>query len=532
MSDCISYKDIPYYSRLILAYLSQEKTIRNTYHRFPTLDNFRLQLEEKKEQYPMAHRQTLVAALKAQYGHTPTSEATQAHITSLKEPNTFTITTGHQLNLFTGPLYFLYKIISVIKLAEQLQKEYPQHHFVPMYWLASEDHDFEEINFFNFKQQKIQWKSQQKGAVGRFSTAGLAKVFEEFSGQLNDSHQARSLKKWFEEAYLRHQNLTAATRYLANELFGKHGLVIIDGDDPALKQLFIPQIQNELLEQNAYHQVSKTSQKLESLGFKTQVNPREINLFYLSKNSRRRIIKQDNHYFIHETQKQFTEKEILKNLEEHPEDFSPNAIMRPLYQEVILPNLCYVGGSGELAYWLELKSYFETEHIPFPILLQRNSALLISSKQRKKCENIGIEPAHLFLKQEELLQRQTRRLSKIDIDFSPQQSFLKQQFKALYQLADRTDPSFIGAVAAQEKKQLNGLAHLEKRLLKAQKRKLKDQLDRLIILQDELFPKGNLQERTANFSEFYARYGEKFITALFRELQPLELQFNIITLSD
>lgn len=530
MSDCISYKDIPYYSRLILAYLSQEKNIRNTYHRFPTLDNFKLQLEEKGKHYPMAHRQALVAALNTQYRHTEMSEATQAHIASLKESNTFTITTGHQLNLFTGPLYFLYKIVSVIKLAEQLKKEYPQHNFVPLYWLASEDHDFEEINFFNFKQKKIQWQSQQKGAVGRFSTEGLTRVFEEFSQQLNGSKNATILREWFEQAYGHHQNLTAATRYLANELFGKYGLVIIDGDDPALKKLFIPQTENELLKQNAYHQVSKTSKELESLGYKTQVNPREINLFYLSKNSRRRITKQGDQYFIHETKKQFTEKEILENLHKNPEDFSPNAIMRPLYQEVILPNLCYVGGSGELAYWLELKSYFEAEHIPFPILLQRNSALLISAQQRKKCENLGIEPFHLFLKQEELLRKQTQRLSKITLDFSPQKSFLKQQFKELYQLADLTDPSFLGAVAAQEKKQLKGLAHLEKRLLKAQKRKLKDQLNRLMILQDELFPSENLQERTANFSEFYESYGEQFITTLFRELQPLQMQFNIITL--
>jgi len=136
----------------------------------------------------------------------------------------------------------------------------------------------------------------------------------------------------------------------------------------------------------------------------------------------------------------------------------------------------------------------------------------------------------LFLKQEDLITKRTREISEIDIDFSEQKKHLRQQFQNLYTLAQKTDQSFNGAVAAQEKKQLNGLNHLEKRLLKAQKRKLKDELQRLVHLQDEIFPYQSLQERTANFSQFYQAYGSTLIPILKKELKPLDLQFSIITL--
>ena len=135
----------------------------------------------------------------------------------LKNENTFTITTGHQLNLFTGPLYFLYKIISVINLSEQLKETYPKSNFVPVYWMATEDHDFEEIQYFNFKQKKVSWNRASSGGVGRLNTETLELVFEEFSKLVGPSSNAADLKKLFEEAYLKNSNLADATLYLANE---------------------------------------------------------------------------------------------------------------------------------------------------------------------------------------------------------------------------------------------------------------------------------------------------------------------------
>lgn len=530
MADCIPYQKIDYYSNLIIDYLSEKESIKFAYHRFPTLENFKKQLEEKGQNFPDASREILVSSLKKQYHNFKVSPKTQENIDLLDQHNTFTITTGHQLNLFTGPLYFLYKIISVINLTKELGKTYPDYNFVPIFWMASEDHDFDEIRYFNYKGKKYAWESNQTGAVGRFSNEGLDEVFGELAKDLNSSEEADFLRILFSEAYLNHETLAEAMRYMGNELFGKYGLVIVDGDDIALKKLFIPYLKDELLHQTAFEKVNTTAEKLIDLGYFAQVNPREINLFYLGKNNRERIVSTNEKYFLVDSEKEFSKEEILQELQNSPEKFSPNALLRPLYQEVILPNLCYVGGSGELAYWLELKDYFASVKVTFPVLLMRNSAVLISDKQQDKLEKLQLDQTDLFLKQDELLEKRTRMISDIPIDFTPQKEFLKQQFEDLYRLAEKTDLSFLGAVAAQEKKQTKGLAHLEKRLLKAQKKVLKDELNRVVALQDQLFPNQNLQERVVNFSEYYEQYGTELIEVLFKELKPLDMEFNILKL--
>ena len=219
----------------------------------------------------------------------------------------------------------------------------------------------------------------------------------------------------------------------------------------------------------------------------------------------------------------------MQELKAYPERFSPNVIARPLYQEVILPNLCYIGGGGEIAYWLELKSAFESMKVPFPILLLRNSALVITEKQSEKLKRMQLSEEDLFLKQSSLINKKIREISNIDIDFSPQKKLLEQQFKDLYELAEQTDKSFIGAVKAQEVKQKKGLDNLEKRLLKAQKRKLKDHVLRMTDIQNQLFPGKSLQERNLNFSELYLEYGEELIPMLVKALKPLQLEFTVIT---
>ena len=165
----VPYKETNYFSNFICDYLNREKMLRDFYHRFPNLENFKAQIEEKKSKnkdHLANNRKVLVNVLKSQYECIKTSELTTENIESLNSVSTFTITTGHQLNLFTGPLYFLYKIISTINLTKELKAKYPSYDFVPIYWMASEDHDFEEINYFNFKGKKIQWNSKQTRAGG------------------------------------------------------------------------------------------------------------------------------------------------------------------------------------------------------------------------------------------------------------------------------------------------------------------------------------------------------------------------------
>ena len=527
-TDCISYQTSGYFSKLIQDYLDQKPELNSFYNHFPTLENFEKQIAEKQANFDNVNRIPLVKTLEKQYQKIEISDATKQNIALLAHPNTFTITTGHQLNLFSGPLYFLYKIISTINLSKELKSKYPAHNFVPIYWMATEDHDFEEINYFNFKGKKFRWNKESTGPVGRLSTEGLVEFFEIYAAELGSSTNANVLKKIFEEAYLKHENLADATRFLADKLFANYGLVILDADDAALKHSFIPFIKEELEQQTSFKAVQETISEFGD--YTVQVNPREINLFYIENDLRERIIFENDKYYVNNTKISFSKEEIFNLLESNPEKFSPNVIMRPLYQEIILPNLCYIGGGGEIAYWLELKSFFDAVNITFPMLLVRNSVLLNTEKQAKKADKLGLSWADLFTKPANLINAITHKLSAFPIDLTSQKETLEKQFEYLYQLAQQTDKSFTGAVKAQEVKQKKGLENLEKRLLKAQKRKLDNELQRIIDLQCELFPNQSLQERQTNFSEFYLEKGEQLIPLLIQKLKPLENNFNIITI--
>ena len=525
----LPFEKTGFFSKTMLDYLAKKESIKPFYHNYPDLVGFRNQLEEKEKSFNLESRNVLSKSLEKQYQGFDLSEATQNNIKLLKQKNTFTVTTGHQLNLFTGPLYFLYKIFSTINLAEEISKKFPTKNIVPVYWMATEDHDFEEINYFNFQEKKVQWNLESGGAVGRLSTEGLSDVFEEFSSHLGSTKNAKELKKLFSEGYLKHKNLADATRFIANELFKDYGLVILDGDDLALKKMLSPIVKDELENETSFHTVSETILALEK-NYKVQVNPRAINLFYLSENSRERILFENGIYKINNTNITFSKEEILREVDENPLAFSPNVIVRPLYQEVVLPNLCYIGGGGEIAYWLELKSYFEKVAVPFPILLLRNSVQIVSEKQQKKLTSLKISHQELFLKQQDLLSKKVLENTDIDLDFNLKIESLQKQFTELKEVAKKTDVSFVGAVNAQEKKQIKGLENLQRRLLRAEKRRQKELVDRITDLQRQLLPNQSLEERQRNFSDYYLAYGTPFLVTLKKVLKPLAHQFTILEL--
>ena len=531
MSDCLDYKQTFRFSNLFLDYIDQKSSVQTYYNRFPKINNFKAQIQEKQKNYNLTHREILVEVLKEQYQNFEASKATTQNINLLSDTNTFTITTGHQLNLFTGPLYTFYKIISVLNSCQLLKKQYPEYNFIPIFWLASEDHDFEEINHFYFEDKKISWSKKANGAVGEINTKGLEDVINQFESLIPKTKNAEYLIQLFKQSYLEHDDLSLASIYLYNELFGEEGLVILDPNHPKLKACFKTEIKTEIFSKPTFDKVSETTKRLKKQNYHEQVTPREINFFYKTKGLRERIIFKDEKYFINQTEIAFTPSEIEKEIDKHPERFSPNALLRPLYQEVLLPNLSYVGGAGELAYWLQLQSTFKAFRVTFPMLQMRDSVLLISDKSLKKLDKLQVKPKDLFQSPIDLKNQHVEHISEIEIDFTPQKKHLSQQFESLYKLAKKTDKSFINAVAAQEKKQHNGLDKLENRLLKAQRRKLADETERLSKLQDKLFPTQKLQERHVNFSDLYLSYGDDFKKYIINTLNPFSYKFTIMILS-
>ena len=531
----IPYRNTGYFSSLICDLIEGHPALGALVSGPVRLAEFEKQIKAKQKQYPLSTRKTLVKALSLQYQDLSSTKKVEAQLSLLAKDSTFTVTTGHQLNLFTGPLYFFYKIISTIKLCKQLKQKYPKFDFVPVYWMATEDHDFEEISYFFFQGKKIQWNEQSQGPVGRLSLASLSPLLDVFEKLLGDSDRAKEIKAIMQSTYRTAANLAEATQKLVHHFFGEEGLVIIDPDRKDLKARFIPQIKNDLEHHHCKAAVGKTIAKIKasySDQYTPQVNPREINLFYITDELRERIVKTATAYTTIETNTTFTKEALWEEVENHPERFSPNVLMRPLYQEVILPNLCYIGGGGEIAYWLELKEYFKKEGLPFPLLLLRNSAVLTTQKTVEKIKQLDLEKEELFLKRTALINKKVRQISNIDLDLQFLKEKLQEQFDYLESLVQSTDPSFEGTVKAQKKKQFNGIDALEKRLLNAQKKKLVDHVQRLTLLHETLFPNNSLQERQSNFFEFYLSHGEDLLDLLFEQLDPLKLEFSWIQLPE
>ena len=519
------------FSDLICDYLNDNKELQSFHSGVPSFENLYQQALKKKKVFPLQIRKTLCESLSQQYSNIEMSSSVTKNLQRLENENTLTVTTGHQLCLITGPLYFIYKIVSAIKLCRQLKDKYPDLNFVPIYWMASEDHDFEEINAFIFRGKKFQWNSKSGGAVGKIKTTSLKSLLDLFKKELGRSINAKALKALIEKSYEAGGDLSHATRIFVHSLFEDYGLLIIDGYDTALKKHFIPYLKEELQKQSCAQSVLSQIETLKSnynSNYKPQVKPRDLHLFFLEEGKRHRLLKDENGYTWDGKHESIDALEMIGLVEKSPENFSPNVLMRPLYQEVILPNIAYVGGSGELAYWLELKSFFDSQEVPFPLIILRNAALVISEKNVRKIRNLKLELKDLFLKRNSLINKKVRQISNIDLDLSPFKKLLQAQFESLESLVQKTDISFEGAVKAQKVKQFNGIDRLENRLLKAQKVKLKDQVERLVLLQEELFPGGQLQERVENFSSFYIEYGSKLIDFLMENFEPLSAEFSVI----
>lgn len=521
----IPYTETGLFNKLMVDYLQQATAVQDFYHRPDRLESYADQIREKSENYSDFHRQTLVTALETQYQGFELTEAVRTNLTALRESHTFTVTTGHQLSLFTGPLYFIYKIVSAINSAKALRIEYPDYQFVPVYWMATEDHDFEEISSLVTTKGKLKWQKQAQGAVGRLDTAGLEQIAKLLESEFNTGKNAQEIAALFKKVYLQATNLAAATRILVNTLFGDTGLIIVDGDDRALKQIFVPFVKRELFEQFSFKAVSQTNEKLKS--YAVQVNPREINLFYLTSGLRNRIVKEDQHFRVVDTDIFFSESELQNELQDYPERFSPNVILRPLYEEVILPNLVYIGGAGELAYWLQLKSMFEDAGVTFPILKLRNAAVILQRKQFQKMERLQLDINDLLRSVTDLSNRVAIQSADFPLSLDRERAVVESTFAYLEGLIARTDKSFAGAVAAQKKKQLNGLDKLEKRLLLAQKRKSADEIVRALALRQFVFPFNQFQERILNFSVFYAEFGAAFIDTLLQEFEPFKSELAV-----
>lgn len=518
----IPYRDTGYFSKLITDYLAKDDFLKECYTFFPGPQGFEKAIEKRKAF--TSNRQLLVDVLKEQYGNLKNPAP---GIDLLLEENSFTICTGHQLVLATGPLYFIYKIAGAIKTCAKLREQFPAYNFLPVFWMAGEDHDFAEANHFYIGDKKIEWESGQIGAVGRMNTTEIAEVLNELKEIIGIGYNAAKIYNLLENAYLKSNDVASAMRKLLHELFGKQGLIVLDADHPKLKKIFAPYAKREILEQISFSAINRMGVKL-SERYNLQINPREINLFYLGDQLRERIVARDGDFEVLNSNIKFTQAEILDELEKHPENFSPNVAMRPLYQEIVLPNLAYIGGGGELAYWFQLKYMFDDFELPFPILMLRNSLLYLEKKYTDKLNSLNLKPRDLFRPHSELETELIKRESNLTLNLDEEQEMLSRAFSAIEEKLSAIDPNLSRSVESGLARSSRIVGKLEKKMLKAEKKQQESMLLRLQAVRDYLFPKGGLQERRDNLLLLYLIYGDRTIDIIIENIDPFDFTLTML----
>ena len=523
----IPFSSTHVFSKLINDYLEGKGTALDFVQYAPNLEGYRAAIEGRKK-HPI-NRGLLFDVLTKQYANLPQENAVNNQIALLKKDNTFVVTTAHQPNLFTGPLYFFYKIIHAIQLAASLKAAFPECNFVPVYYMGSEDADLEEVGSFNLDQTKCQWVTKQSGAIGRMQVDDalliLLKQLESYWTILPQGQKALEILK---EAYQKGKTISEATLSFVHAFFGAKGLLVLQPDDAALKAAFIPVMEKELLTGFSHQAIQPTIAAL-SKDYHVQSEGRSINLFYLKDNLRARIEKQGDQYIVVDSAIQFTEAEIIAALHQHPERFSPNVILRGVFQETILPGVVFVGGGGELAYWMELKNVFDQVDVHYPLLQLRNSFLLMSQKQAEQWSAMQFEEQDLFKPILELEIAYVKKHTNTKLDLQDQLNHLSSLYTNIKNQVVQVDAS-LGAHTENLAKQANAkLVALEKKMLRAERRKQAVDIQRIHRIKKELFPQDNLQEREAHFSQWVGQYDLSWIDTIMEHSKGLASRFRIVT---
>jgi bacillithiol synthase len=461
-----------------------------------------------KSKFSAQHREILVEELSHYYKHqlqdSVVSEKVINNIFALKNSNTYTITTGQQLHPCLGPALVLYKIIDIIVASDLYNKSHPDCLFVPVFWMASEDHDYDEVKTFKIFNKEFTWQTNQSGALGRYHTKDFALFFDELMNKVNFNQQALSLVSQLKEFYLSSSSLSQATAKLVNHLFGAKGLVIIEADNKNYKSLFKEVMIEDIKKNSTNFAFQNFSDKLKNQNLSLQLNSRTINFFYLTENDRKRIVFEDNKYKVLESDIEFSETEIIDLINNFPEKFSPNAVLRPLYEEAILPNICYIGGNAEINYWLQLKEVFETHQISPPLLKLRSSYWIINSSQEKWLNEHNIQPIDLLK-----CQNKQDRYKLINIPSSEYLVFLNQFTELKSKILDYTSKVKINELHSISEKSKE-FEKLLKRLNTVFDEKSLLEYDSVISKLDkiffQLFDLNNIQERHQTLLELFINY--------------------------
>ena len=480
------------YERFVGGYISKENVL------------------SKIQSHPGVNRSALVQHFTQQYkSFGVLNTVNKQWIDSLANENTFTLTTGHQICFLSGPMYLPIKIFQTVNLAKKFKQWLPEFNFVPIYWMATEDHDYEEIQSSFLFDQKISIDNiNEQVKVGTIDVTVIKKaLFGELNETLCRNDVGAELFQLIKTIFQKSKNLKEFMFHLCRKLFGEDEFLILDADSPVLKQAAKEVFEKEL-KQSIRETVEEFEPTLNSYT-NTAINPRAINLFAFDGNHRFRL-EMENGKVVNADSGEIVNGESLLS---HPENISPNVLCRPLYQESILPNLAYIGGAAEIGYWAELTSTFQRFDLQQPFVVLRNSVMLVEKAEINQLKALDLSLTDMFLPDHEITNKLVAKLG-MDIEFDDIYANLDLYIGKLTAMATQVDVTLKAHVEKHLAEELKYLKKLRKDLKKRALSKEKVRVDQLMKLKNKILPNGKLSERKTNVLQYIVEYGWEFIPKL------------------
>lgn len=537
----INFGDIPEQYNLFLDYLYEFDNVKKFYkHNFRSKDEY-LKLFKSVSETNREFRNDIPKILHAQYQGLSPSQKTKNNINSLKEKNTLAVVTGQQLGILGGPLYTFYKIITAIKLSEYLKDRYDGYNFVPVFWLESDDHDFEEIRSIEIINElneltKISYndglpEDEIRNSVGYLNINGnISPFFDDLTKNLRDTEFKQDFLNRIKEIYSAGKSFKQSFKELIFWLFDQYGLIIFDPQDIIVKNLLNPVFKKEINNFRRYtEKLVDVSAKLEEL-YHAQVKVRPVNLFYRNDEGRFLIEPVDNEFRLRRKRKKFTQEEIIDEIDKNPENFSPNVLLRPICQDYILPTAFYVGGPSEISYFAQITHLYDFYNLEQPIIYPRASATIIEKNLENILEKYNLSFEDIFIKSDELKTKIINSISKNSVDdiFAEANNQIDLALDHLKEKLFEFDKTTADATAKYRQKIIRYLDEIKAKAMDAQKKRHEITLRQIDKLTTSLFPNNNLQERELNFVYFFNKYGENFINRIFNELKINTFDHQVI----
>lgn len=437
------------------------------------------------------------------------------------------VTTGQQPGLFTGPLYTVHKILSAVKLARALESALGRP-VAPLFWVASDDHDWEEANHVYLLDRRQSLRRVELGSDPAAPPVSMRRrllgpeiepALEKFRQNLPTTEFAGELLRLLYESYRPERTVAEAFTETIARLFAPFDLLLVDGGQPLVKELGIELMERELVDAAAHEALfAAQTRRLEAAGYRGQVPilPGATNLHYEDDEGRDRLFRSGDRFVLRRTGRGFGRTELLSLLHAEPVRFSANVVLRPIIESAIFPTVSYVGGPGEVSYFAQYGDLFRAHGIGAPVVFPRFSVLLIEEKVRQILDRFGLEPAAFRRPFDELSTRVIRDAvpGEVQEAVAALRCSIEEGYRHLEAAALRIDPMLAGPLQTGRNSSVVRLAEVEKRIVRHLKRQSGIELEQLAKAAANLYPTNQPQERVLNIFQYLARYGQELLPAL------------------